>query len=74
MAERTILELAQATTSLHDVSSPIISGQFRDGGILWAAIQTDNLQRELSIKAEANFIKTGSCLVGDWLIEKGYMA
>lgn len=70
----TILEAARAIAALHNAPSPIISGQFRDGDVRWAVAQTDDLQRELSIKAEVDFIETGARLVGDWLIEKGYMA
>jgi len=69
----TIFEAATLIAALHDAPEPVICGKFRDGDIRWAVADADPLDEELGVRAKIDFASDGARLVGEWLLEKGYM-
>ncbi|WP_019054668.1 NAD-dependent epimerase/dehydratase family protein [Sphingobium xenophagum] len=69
----TILEAATLIAALHGAPEPVICGKFRDGDIRWAVADADPLDEELGVRAKVDFASDGAKLVGEWLLEKGYM-
>lgn len=69
----TILEAANLIARLHDAPEPVICGKFRDGDIRWAVADAEPLASDLGVRAKVGFAAEGAKLVGDWLLEKGYM-
>lgn len=69
----TILEAAALIASLHGAPTPRICGKFRDGDIRWAVADAAPLASDLGVSAKTGFIDKGAQLVGDWLLQKGYM-
>jgi len=70
----TILEAARHIAELHGAPEPVICGKFRDGDIRWAVADVQDLEADLGVQAKVDFLKEGAKLVGEWLIDKGYMA
>lgn len=69
----TILQAAQLIAALHGAPEPVICGKFRDGDIRWAVADAEPLASDLDVRAKVDFAAEGAKLVGDWLLEKGYM-
>lgn len=69
----TILAAAKGIAALHGAPEPVICGKFRDGDIRWAVAETSDLERELGVRAQVDFLHEGARLVGDWLALKGHM-
>lgn len=69
----TIFEAATLIAALHGAPEPVICGKFRDGDIRWAVADADPLAEELGVRAKVDFASDGARLVGEWLLDKGYM-
>lgn len=69
----TIVDAARHIAALHGAPEPVICGKFRDGDVRWAVANVDDLEAQLNVCAQTEFLSTGAKLVGDWLITKGFM-
>lgn len=69
----TILEAANHIAMLYNAPTPVISGRFRDGDIRWAVSDTRDLESELGVRCEVDFLANGAQVVGQWLVENGYL-
>jgi dTDP-L-rhamnose 4-epimerase len=69
----TILDAANHIAKLYNAPTPTISGRFRDGDIRWAVSDAQDLESELGIRCEVDFLAKGAQVVGEWLITNGYM-
>jgi dTDP-L-rhamnose 4-epimerase len=70
----TILEAARYIAELYGAPEPIITGKFRDGDIRWAVADVCELNYELGVQCQTDFLVTGAKRVGDWLIAEDYMS
>lgn len=69
----TILDAARHIAALHGAPEPVVCGKFRDGDVRWAVANVDDLEAQLGVRAQIDFLSTGAKLVGEWLIAKGFM-
>ena len=69
----TIADAAHHIAALHNAPEPVICGKFRDGDVRWAVANVDDLEAQLGVRGSIGFLDTGAKLVGEWLIEKGFM-
>jgi dTDP-L-rhamnose 4-epimerase len=69
----TILDAARHIAALHGSPEPVICGKFRDGDVRWAVANVDDLEAQLGVRAQTEFLSTGAKLVGEWLIANGFM-
>lgn len=67
-----ILEAAQTVARIHNAPEPRVCGKFRDGDIRWAVSDMQDTTAELGVTPKIDFEK-GCRMVGDWLVERGYM-
>lgn len=66
-------DAARHIAALHGAPEPIICGKFRDGDVRWAVANIDDLEDELKVRPQVEFLSTGAKLVGDWLVAEGLM-
>jgi dTDP-L-rhamnose 4-epimerase len=69
----TIADAARHIAALHGAPEPVICGKFRDGDVRWAVADVDDLEAQLAVRAQTDFLSAGAEKVGDWLVAKGFM-
>ena len=69
----TILEAANYIAALYNAPAPVVSGKFRDGDIRWAVSDAQDLESELGVRCEVDFLDKGARIVGEWLVSNGFM-
>jgi dTDP-L-rhamnose 4-epimerase len=69
----TIADAARHIADLHGAPDPVICGKFRDGDVRWAVANVDDLDAQLGVRAQTDFLTSGAKTVGDWLTAQGLM-
>jgi dTDP-L-rhamnose 4-epimerase len=69
----TIADAARYIAALHGAPEPVICGKFRDGDVRWAVANVDDIEDQLKVRSQVEFLSTGAKLVGEWLVAEGLM-